>query len=304
MTAVPDNWNAAQLPDLRGRTIIVTGANSGIGYHTALELGRSGAEVILACRDPHRGATAWAELKTAAPDAAFRVEQLDLAVLRSVRNFADRFLATGQPLDVLINNAGVMALPERELTYDGFEQQFGTNVLGPFALTALLAPALRRSPSPRVVTISSLMAYVGRIELDNLQGEKRYSPARAYAQSKLANILFMLELGRRAPWLLSVAAHPGASRTNITRHRGLIEKFGMRLLGQDAAAGALPSLYAATGPATSGDFFGPARRFHSNGPPTHVKLPKRASDPDTAQKLWQACDQLTNLTPDLAEQRH
>ena len=201
---------------------------------------------------------------------------------------------------MLINNAGVMAVPTRELTADGFERQFGTNVLGHFALTGLLVPALRKSAAPRVVTLSSGTAYFGRIDLANLQGERCYSPSLNYAQSKLANLLFMRELGRRAPWLLSVAAHPGAAHTGLQRHTGLGTRITMSFLGQDAAAGALPSLYAAAGPVVSGEFFGPSRRFNMNGPATRVRTPKRANNVAMAHALWKASEQLTGVTFDLA----
>jgi NAD(P)-dependent dehydrogenase (short-subunit alcohol dehydrogenase family) len=189
MATAANDWNLARLGDLRGKTMIVTGANSGIGFYTALELGRAGAKVIVACRDLARGADAVARMQREASQAVFRLEQLDLADLASVKAFAQRFLALDEPLDVLVNNAGVMAVPTRELTVDGFERQFGTNVLGHFALTGLLLPALQRSTAPRVVTLSSGTAYFGHINLANLQGEKCYSSMLNYAQSKLANLL-------------------------------------------------------------------------------------------------------------------
>jgi NAD(P)-dependent dehydrogenase (short-subunit alcohol dehydrogenase family) len=295
MTNVMQNWTTAQIGDLKGQTVVVTGANSGIGYHTALELGRAGADVVVACRDVRRGEEAIARMRTAAPHASFRLEQLDLADLQSVRAFAERFLATGASLDVLINNAGVMAMPTRELTVDGFERQFGTNVLGHFALTGLLLPALRRSRAPRVVTLSSGTAYFGRLDPDNLQSEKHYSASMTYAQSKLANLLFMRELGRRAPWLLSVAAHPGATHTNLQQYTGLFTTITMRFLGQPAEAGALPSLYAAVGQAESGEFFGPSQKFNMNGAPMRVRMPKRADDLRSAYALWQASERLTGV---------
>ncbi len=188
MRNVTKDWSVAEIGDLRGKTMVVTGANSGIGFHTALELGRAGAKVVVACRDETRGRKAVARMQAAAPQATFEFEPLDLADLASVRAFADRFLASGEPLDVLVNNAGVMAVPKRELTVDGFERQFGTNVLGHFALTGLLLPALAKSAAPRVVTISSGTAYFGCVDLGNLQGEKRYSASFTYAQSKLGAV--------------------------------------------------------------------------------------------------------------------
>jgi NAD(P)-dependent dehydrogenase (short-subunit alcohol dehydrogenase family) len=295
MRNVTKNWSVAEIGDLRGKTMVVTGANSGIGFHTAIELGRAGAKVMVACRDGTRGRKAIAQMQAAAPQAMFRLEQLDLADLASVRAFAGRLLALGEPLDVLVNNAGVMAVPTRELTVDGFERQFGTNVLGHFALTGLLLPALVKSVAPRVVTISSATAYFGCVDLRNLQGEKRYSAAFNYAQSKLANLLFMLELGRRAPWLKSVAAHPGAARTNLQQYTGLFTKITMGFLGQDSDTGALPSLYAATGDVASGEFFGPREMLNMNGPPVEVRLPKRAKDPTLARGLWEASEKLTGV---------
>jgi NAD(P)-dependent dehydrogenase (short-subunit alcohol dehydrogenase family) len=289
-----------RIGNLRGKSIIVTGANSGIGFHTALELGRAGASIVVAARDTQRGHDAVRHMEAQAPDAAFRFEQLDLADLASVRAFAGRFLERGDALDVLINNAGVMAVPTREVTADGFERQFGTNVLGHFALTGLLVPALRKSAAPRVVTLSSGTAYFGRVDLANLQGERCYSPSFNYAQSKLANLLFMQELGRRAPWLLSVAAHPGASHTGLQRYTGIGTRITMTFLGQDAAGGALPSLYAATGAVASGEFFGPSRKFNMNGPATRVRMPKRANDVAMAQALWKASERLTGVTFDFA----
>jgi NAD(P)-dependent dehydrogenase (short-subunit alcohol dehydrogenase family) len=304
VTPQSGEWDPASIGDLRGKLVgklvIVTGANSGIGFHTARELGRAGASVVVASRDPQRGQDAVSRMQAQAPHATVRFEQLDLADLASVRVFATRFLERGEALDVLINNAGVMAVPTRELTADGFERQFGTNVLGHFALTGLLVPALRKSAAPRVVTLSSGTAYFGRIDLANLQGEQCYSPSLNYAQSKLANLLFMRELGRRAPWLLSVAAHPGAAHTGLQRHTGLGTRITMSFLGQDAAAGALPSLYAAAAPVVSGEFFGPSRRFNMNGPATRVRTPKRANNVAMAHALWKASEQLTGVTFDLA----
>jgi NAD(P)-dependent dehydrogenase (short-subunit alcohol dehydrogenase family) len=298
MRHVAKDWSVAELGELGGKLMVVTGANSGIGFHTALELGRAGATVVAACRDAKRGAEAIGRMRADAPHAIFRLEQLDLADRASVRGFAELLLATGEPLDVLVNNAGVMAVPTRELTVDGFERQFGTNVLGHFALTGLLLPALRKSAAPRVVTLSSGTAYFGRVDLNNLQGERRYSASFNYAQSKLANLLVMLELGRRAPWLRSVAAHPGATHTNLQQYTGLFTMITMGFLGQKADAGALPSLYAATGEVGSGEFFGPRAKFNMNGPPVEVRLPKRAKDVATARALWEALERLTGVTYD------
>src|SRR5260370_11500231 len=210
-------WTRSRMPRQEGGRGVVAGANSGSGFHTVLELARAGAEVTLAVRDLLRGNEALALLEKEAPAAKLPVEQLDLSSLASVRACADRQLAAGRPLHLLINNAGVMALPTRELTADGFERQFGTNHLGHFALTGLLLPLLQAAPSPRVVNLSSSMAWFGRLDLDDLQSERHYKPMSAYSQSKLANLLFTLELQRRGEpsGLTSVAAHPRAAQTNL-----------------------------------------------------------------------------------------
>jgi len=300
MRAISKTWGVISIPTQHGRTAIVTGANSGIGFHTALELGRAGARVIVACRDSTRGQDALLRMQTAAPEASFEVAPLDLANLSSVRMFASRLLDRNIALDILINNAGVMAVPRREVTVDGFERQFGTNHLGHFALTGLLLPALRRGTRPRVVSLSSGVAYFGRMKLDDLQSERRYSPAWAYTRSKLANLLFMLELGRRAPWLTSVAAHPGATHSNLQQYTGIGTAMALALIGQQADRGALPSLYAAVGDVASGEFYGPRYVVHMQGPPVEVRLPKRALDRDVAQTLWEASERLTGVRFDLA----
>ncbi len=296
MREVAKDWDASQIGDLSGKTAIVTGANSGIGFHTALELGRRGARVIVACRDPERGQEALAKLRAEVPAAEFSLEALDLSSLSSIRAFAERMNAKGFTLDLLVNNAGVMALPTRELTSDGFERQLGTNHLGHFALTGLLIPALAKSKAPRVVTVSSGVAYFGGVDLSDLQLAKRYSPYRAYIASKAANLYFMRELGRRAPWITSVAAHPGATYTNLQKHmQGFAARMMMGLLAQQPEGGALPSLYAATGEVRSGEFYGPRKRFHMQGSPVEVHLPKRILDDATAVALWVASEELTQV---------
>ena len=212
-------WTAQQIPPQTGKTALVTGANSGIGYQAALELARHGAHVLLGCRNAAKGADALQRLLTEVPGAQAEVVELDMASLASIRAFAAAFAARGVPLDLLINNAGVMALPQRELTVDGFERQFGTNHLGHFALTGLVMPQLLAAPAPRVVTVSSIAHRTGKIEFDNLQGERKYGPREAYNRSKLANLLFARELDKRARGagskLVSIPVHPGVSRTNI-----------------------------------------------------------------------------------------
>ncbi|TNY34959.1 oxidoreductase [Thermomonospora catenispora] len=296
-------WRAGDIPDLTGRRAIVTGANSGLGYRTALELARHGATVILACRSAERGEAALARLRAEVPSADAALGSLDLADLSSVRAFAEK--QTDRPLDILVNNAGVMAVPRRT-TADGFELQFGTNHLGHFALTGLLLPALLAAPSPRVVTVSSMLAWPGRIDFDDLQGERRYRRWRAYSQSKLANLLFAVELHRRASGALaSMAAHPGYAATNLQlvgpRMSGdrLGERFaalGNRLFAQSDGMGALPILYAATAPgARSGACYGPRGLFQQRGLPTEVRTPPAAGDERTARRLWEVSEDLTGV---------
>jgi len=291
-------WTTEQIPPLTDKAAIVTGANSGIGYHTALALARAGADVVLGCRDPARGDAAARDLQSASGGRVTQIP-LDLADLSSVRTFVDRFLASRPQLDLLVNNAGVMALPRRETTATaggrgGFERQFGTNHLGHFALTGLLWPALCRSPAARVVTVSSLMAWTARLDLDDLQSERRYRPMEAYSRTKLANLHFMLELVRRAEGtrVRSVAAHPGMATTNLQRHAfDRLAKF----IGQSAASGALPSLYAATSPdVRAGGFYGP-RWFGAYGAPTTAWIPGHARDERIAARLWDLSEQLTGV---------
>ncbi len=289
---------------------VVTGANSGVGLETARALASSGFTVVLAVRSAERGRAAAAGI---AGDT--RVAELDLASLTSVSTFAGRLLATGEPIDLLINNAGVMAVPNRHTTADGFELQFGTNYLGHFALTARLLPLLTAATAPRVVSLSSGTHWAGRIDLDDLQSERAYSPSRAYAQSKLAMLLFAGELQRRsdaAGWgLLSAAAHPGASRTNLqssgptlgTDRTGddFLSRLTMHIPGmwQDAAGGALPTLYAATSPdAVPDGYYGPQRFLGMNGPGGPARRSRRAQDAAMAARLWGVSTTLTGVTWD------
>ncbi|MEU5879308.1 oxidoreductase [Spirillospora sp. NPDC047279] len=295
-------WTAAKIPDLSGRRAIVTGANSGIGFHTALELARHGASVVLACRSMERGQRAHDQIMTEVPAGEVAVAPLDLADLASVRSFAE---AQGTaPLDVLVNNAGVMALPHRT-TADGFEMQFGTNHLGHFALTGLLLPALLAASAPRVVTVTSGFAFAGRLRFDDLQWEKRYRKWGAYAQSKFANLVYAKELDRRVPDLLSVAAHPGFAATNLQgagpkmAGKRLEEKaaaFGNAVVAQSAAGGALPSLYAATAPGVEGGAcYGP-RLAQWRGAPTEVFVNPAAGKTELGRRLWEVSEDLTGVT--------
>jgi NAD(P)-dependent dehydrogenase (short-subunit alcohol dehydrogenase family) len=294
------NWSAQQMPRLDGMFAIVTGASSGLGYHAALELARAGAEVIMPVRDGKRGVEARARLLAEVPVARVTLETMDLASLASVRSFAERTVGAGRPLDLLVNNAGVMSLPKREVTAEGYERQFGTNHLGHFALTGLLLPVLMRARAPRVVTASSGLAAFGRIDFENLQSGKKYSPQGAYEVSKLANLMFMLELDRRARGgLISVAAHPGLAATDLqtSGFNGWVQS-----LAAPASAGVLPLLYASAGDdVAGGQYFGPLHWFPCNffgigTPPVKAKLPKRALDERVAQELWTRSEALTGVT--------
>ncbi len=289
------DWNSHDIPNLGGKSAIVTGANSGIGYFTALELARAGAAVVIACRDRVRGEEALVRLRAQAPSAIVSLELLDLASLSSVREFSDRVCASHKSLDILVNNAGVMAIPERQVTPDGFEVQFGTNHLGHFALTGLLLELLLAAPAPRIVTVSSAVTMWAGLDLSDLQSERHYRPMRTYGQSKLANLLFMLELDRRARsrGVVSVAAHPGTSVTNLQRFAfaRLVKVFG-----QSADRGALPSLYAASAPeVVGGSYFGPRDWFGTAGPPAPASIPQRARDAGVARELWEASEALTGV---------
>jgi NAD(P)-dependent dehydrogenase (short-subunit alcohol dehydrogenase family) len=293
-------WSTADIPDQSGRRAIVTGANSGLGLIAARELARKGASVVLACRNMRKGEAALAEVRAAGGDA--ELAQLDLGSLASVREFA---ASQERPLDLLLNNAGVMAPPRSE-TADGFELQLGTNHLGHFALTGLLLDRLEAADAPRVVTVSSGAHRIGKIDFDDLQGERRYRRWGAYGQSKLANLLFMLELDRRARAagspLVSVAAHPGYAATNLQfAAPPLHERLAMRVLNvvvaQSAGKGALPSLYAATVPDLPGaSYVGPDGPAEQRGDPKLVSMSGRAQDPETARRLWEVSESLTGVS--------
>lgn len=301
------NWTAAQIPSQTGRLALVTGANSGIGYQAALELARHGAHVLLGARSAEKGQAAVDRLRAEVPTGAAEFVELDMASLASIRAFAAGFAQRGVALDLLINNAGVMALPSREVTADGFERQFGTNHLGHFALTGLLIPQLLAASAPRVVTVASLAHRNGKIEWDNLQSERSYKPWDAYNASKLANLMFALELDRRAKAagskLLSVPVHPGVSQTSIvangpgnsdlkTRVLFTFAKF----LTQSDRDGALPTLYAATAPEVrGGEYMGPNGFMEFKGAPTTVQPRPHAKDEAVARKLWQVSEQLTGV---------
>jgi NAD(P)-dependent dehydrogenase (short-subunit alcohol dehydrogenase family) len=297
-----DGWTANDIPDQSGRVAIVTGANSGLGLVTARELARAGATVVMACRNLDKGHAAVDELRAAAPDAQVQLEELDLASLASVRGFAERFRATHDGLDLLINNAGVMAPPRRR-TADGFELQFGTNHLGHFALTTALLDQMEGTGDARVVTLSSTAHKMGRINFDNLNGDRRYFRWNAYGQSKLANLLFMLELDRRlrasGSTVKSLAAHPGYAATNLqSAGPPLFDRLVMvasnAMIAQSDEMGALPTLYAATQPGLEGGtYIGPDSFREQRGHPTIVQPNGRAHDPETARRLWEVSERMT-----------
>jgi hypothetical protein len=301
-------WTAADLPNLSGKTIIVTGANSGIGYEAALEFGRHRAAVILACRGMDKASSAIAQIKAAIPDAAVEAMELDLASLSSVRAFAEAFRKNHDRLNILCNNAGVMAIPYRR-TADGFEMQMGTNHFGHFALTGLLFDLLLATDGARVVTVSSGAHRIGSIRFDDLNWEHGYRKWLAYGQSKLANLLFSLELQRRLEKararMVSVACHPGYAATNLQaagpRMAGssIMESLtgvANRLFAQSAAMGALPTLYAATSPEVqSGDYIGPDGFGELWGTPAKVGRSSAASDASVASRLWEVSERLTGV---------
>jgi NAD(P)-dependent dehydrogenase (short-subunit alcohol dehydrogenase family) len=287
------NWTTADMDRQDGRTFVVTGANSGIGLEASRALAAAGARVVAACRDTAKGEHAVAEL-----DGDFDVRRLDLADLASVRAFAE---GLDRDIDVLINNAGVMAVP-RSKTTDGFEMQLGTNHLGHFALTGLLLGRVR----DRVVTISSGAHRIGRVNFDDLQSERRYQRWTAYGQSKLANLLFMMELQRRldaaGSSLRSVAAHPGYAATGLQSHTQSVQDQIMSVanlvLAQSAAMGALPTLYAATEDVPGAAYAGPGGLLEQRGHPQLVNMSGAAKDPEAASRLWEASEELTGVRYD------
>jgi NAD(P)-dependent dehydrogenase (short-subunit alcohol dehydrogenase family) len=297
-------WTAERIPDQGGRTAVVTGANSGLGLVTARELARAGANVVLACRNLAKGEAARRQIEAAAPGAPLELEELDLSSLESVRAFAERFRGRHDRLDLLINNAGVMA-PPRSRTADGFELQFGTNHLGHFALTGLLIGSMEGGEDARVVTLSSTAHRTGRIAFDNLGGERRYFRWRAYGQSKLANLLFALELERRlraaGSAVKSMAAHPGYAATNLqSAGPPLVDRLVMvvsnRVIAQSEDMGALPTLYAATEPGLpGGTYVGPDGFAEQRGHPKPVAPSKAARDEQVARRLWEVSEEMTGV---------
>ena len=301
-----ENWTTAKLPDLSGKIITITGANSGIGFESAREFARKGAEVIFASRNQAKAEEAISQIQAELPTAKLTFIGLDLASLKSIGNFAERFNANYDRLDILLNNAGIMLVPYR-LTEDGFEQTFGINHLGHFALTGLLMGRITSTPAARIVNVSSNAHYAGEMDFSNLMFHEKsgYTPMKAYSRSKLANLLFTYELQRRFQQkgfdTLALAAHPGISATGLAEHlfnyriAGLIRQ-SMKLVFQSSAMGALPSIRAAVDPdAVSGQYYGPDGKGERSGYPIIVDSNKTSKNPEYARKLWEISQKLTGV---------
>lgn len=301
-------WTPREIADLSGRVAVVTGANGGLGRHVALELARHRATVVLACRGEEKAEEVRRWISDQVPEATLEPLLLDLGSLRSVEAAAAALHSRHAGLDILVNNAGVMGIA-RETTDDGFERQFGVNHLGHFALTGRLLDLLLARPGPRVVTVSSGVARNAHIDFDDLQGTRRYRRWAAYGQAKLANLLFALELARRAEIartpLVSVAAHPGYADTNLQERAGRsqggdlgarLARLGNRILAQPAAAGAWPLLWAATSSEVeNGEYVGPGGPLEMRGAPRKVAPPAQALDRATARRLWEVSEELTGV---------
>ena len=301
-------WTAADIPDLAGKKVLITGANSGLGFESARALAGHGAHVIMACRNPQKAESSAAAIRSEHPGASLELAQLDLSSLASIRAFAAGILHKHARLDVLLNNAGIMAVPYAK-TADGFELQFGTNHLGHFALTGLLFELLRKTGGARVVNVSSQAHTMGKMRFDDLGWEHGYKKWSAYGMSKLANLLFTYELARRVEArgvdVMCLAAHPGYASTNLQyasadlqkkRFVGRILRWGNPLLGQSPEMGALPQLYAATSPqAANGDYMGPDALGGWRGYPRKVRSNRRSHDEADMQRLWEVSEQLTGV---------
>jgi NAD(P)-dependent dehydrogenase (short-subunit alcohol dehydrogenase family) len=296
-------WTASDIPSQRGRSAVITGTG-GLGFESALALARAGCDIVIAGRNQEKGAAATASIRSRVPHALVRFERLDLASLKSVAAFGERLRNQRASLDLLINNAGVMVPPQRRETEDGFELQLGTNYLGHFALTGQLLPLLRAGNGARVITLSSVAARSGSIDFDDLNAKKRYRPMPVYSQSKLACLMFALELQRRSEangWgLSSIGAHPGIARTDLLHNApGRWSAMGLTrsllwFLFQPGSQGALPTLFAATSPdAQPGGYYGPDRLSETRGFPAPAKIPLRALDEAAATQLWTVSEKLT-----------
>jgi NAD(P)-dependent dehydrogenase (short-subunit alcohol dehydrogenase family) len=293
-----NQWTTDNIPDQTGRVVIVTGANSGIGYETAYVLTKKGATVIMACRNQQKGEAAAQQIRDQEPKGTVEMMQLDLGDLDSVRRFAETIQNDYDRLDLLINNAGIMYPPFGK-TKQGFEAQFGVNHLGHFALTGLLLDLIMRTPQSRIVTVSSGAHRFGRIDFDNLNAEKVYRANAAYGQSKLANLLFTYELQRKLQSAgsdtIAVAAHPGWTATNLQRYSGVLNLLN-RFFAQKSAMGALPTLRAATAPdVQGGDYYGPSKRMEMVGYPKKVQSNDRSRDTAVAAQLWTVSEEMTGV---------
>jgi NAD(P)-dependent dehydrogenase (short-subunit alcohol dehydrogenase family) len=307
-------WTEANIPSLRGCSVIITGGNgypesgrSGIGFHDALQLARAGADVIIASRKQKKGAEAVRYIKSIFPNALIRFETLDLSNLASIAGFAEKMRSTRKSLDILINNAGVMGRKNREVSANGFERVFATNTLGHFALTARLLPLLKEGNSSRVVWVSSLRAHMGTINFADLQQVRSYNYGAAYDNTKLANLLIAFEMQRRSEaegWgISSIAAHPGVAHTNLILdgpgmdgREGRNHRF-MSFFLQSPAQGALPTLYAATSPlAAPGGYYGPNGIMELGGLPGWAGIPQKSDDQQVAARLWTTLEELSGVT--------
>jgi NAD(P)-dependent dehydrogenase (short-subunit alcohol dehydrogenase family) len=295
-------WTVQDIPPQTGKRIIITGANSGIGWHTALELARAGAEVTISARSQEKVEGAAARIRAQVPQAHIKMGVMDLANFASVRAFAEREVADPRPVDVLVNNAGIMALPRREVSKDGFEMQFATNVLGPFLLTGLLMQRILSASAPRVVNVSSYAHTIGGpVPVEDLNSELGYKPVRAYAKTKLENILLTRELQRRAgDRLVVTTCHPGASHTNLAVNTTLGMKLTTWLLTpimQNAAGGAEPTLMAATWPeAKPGGYYGPGGLWGLRGHPVETRTALFADDREAGHRLFSELEQMTGIS--------
>lgn len=306
MEKIIQHWTSAKIPQQKDGLAVITGSTEGIGYEDALALSAAGWSVIIMGRNAQKGADAVAKILQINPKAKVSFEKIDLADLSSIKSFAARMIAKGEPINLLINNAGVMTPPNRLETADGFELQFGTNHIGHFALTAQLLPLLRKAAHARVVTVSSVANRSGAINFDDLQSTASYAPGKAYSQAKLANLMFALELQRQSEkhgWgITSIAAHPGVSRTNLLitgagrwSVAGMARTF-LPFLFQPSAQGALPTLFAATAPeAKAGLYYGPNKMGETRGFPAVAKIPSQAEDKNVAAKLWEVSKTLAKV---------
>jgi NAD(P)-dependent dehydrogenase (short-subunit alcohol dehydrogenase family) len=308
------HWTKDNIPDLQGKTAIVTGANSGLGFEDTKALAAKGAHVVMACRNLEKAEAAADTIQREIPGASLKVQLLDLASLESIRDFAREFNNHYDRLEILINNAGLMAIPQRK-TADGFEMQFGTNHLGHFALTGLLLVKLLAAETARIVTVSSDLHKQGRVNFEDLNSEREYNKWAAYGQSKLANLLFAYELQRRLERVqtnvISVASHPGYAATNLQRKgpemsgaslQGLLMSLSNLVFAQSAEKGALPTLYAATAPGVKGgEYYGPGGFLGMRGYPEKVQSSERSYDNEVAERLWEVSEQLTGVHIELEE---